>query len=127
MAYKDDKLYVYTLDHCIKILDLSSKEVTYRNNMFHIVLQLGVLIWKTRIAIASTGEVLIVLSLKWFSEERFFHIYKMNIESGEWERIDSLEGEMLIFGYGVTVRAPIKDSRVIQSISVVKLIFGQVV
>ncbi|KAG2327804.1 hypothetical protein Bca52824_010532 [Brassica carinata] len=49
-----------------------------------------------RIAIANSRKVLIVLSLKEFN--RKFCICKLNLEVGEWERVDSLGDEMLIFG-----------------------------
>ncbi|KAL1201127.1 F-box only protein 7 [Cardamine amara subsp. amara] len=34
----------------------------------------------------------------------------MNLESNKWERVDSIEDdEMLIFGHGVTIKAPVQD------------------
>lgn len=116
MAYKDSKLYVYTSDNYIKILDLSGdspNEIVegnpYRNHRFGFVKQAGEFIWMKKVAITSSGEVLIVLSLKGSQDRLLFYVFKMNLESGDWERVDSVGGEMLIFGHGVTVRAPIKD------------------
>lgn len=116
LAYKNNKLYVYTSDDYVKILDLSGdspNEIVegnpYRNHRFHFVLQRGEHVWKKKVAITNSGEVLIVLSLRGLHEQRLFCIFKMNVESGNWERVDSLGGEMLMFGYGVTIRSPIKE------------------
>ncbi|KFK31076.1 hypothetical protein AALP_AA6G065100 [Arabis alpina] len=51
----------------------------------------------------------IIVSLKGLGQKCLLYVYKMNLESGKWERVDSLGGEMLIFGHGVTIRAPVKD------------------
>ncbi|CAH2059658.1 unnamed protein product [Thlaspi arvense] len=116
MAYKNNKLYVYTSDHYIKTLDLSKNSPNeivegnpYRSHRFHFVSKPKEYIWKKRIAITSSGEVLIVVSLKGLAEKRYFYVFKMNVGSGNWERVDSLGGEMLIFGHGHTIRAPIKE------------------
>ncbi|KAF8105258.1 hypothetical protein N665_0161s0055 [Sinapis alba] len=116
MAYKDNKLYVFTSDDYVKVLDLSGDEIVegnpYRNHRFHFVLQPGEHVWKKKVAITNSGEVLIVLSLKVAvaEENRLFCIFKMNVESGDWERVDTLGGEVLILlGHGVTVRSPIKE------------------
>ncbi|KAJ0262022.1 putative F-box protein [Hirschfeldia incana] len=116
LAYKDDKLYVYTSEDYVKILDLSGdslKEIVegnpYRNHRFNFVLQRGEHVWRKKVAITNSGEVLIVLSVRGLQEKRLFYIFKMNVESGDWERVDSLGGEILMFGYGVTVRSPIRE------------------
>ncbi|CAA7049440.1 unnamed protein product [Microthlaspi erraticum] len=117
MAYKDSKLFVYTSDHFIEILDFDSpspNEITgdenpYWNRPFQFVPQLGEYFWKTRVAIDDSGDVLIVVSLKAFpvnKEERLFYVFKMNLEGDEWERLDSLGGDkVLVFGDGVIVAA----------------------
>ncbi|EFH39300.1 hypothetical protein ARALYDRAFT_333130 [Arabidopsis lyrata subsp. lyrata] len=104
---KDYKLYVYTLDSCIKIFDISGdspeeivEENPYRNHPF---------CFRLLVAVTSFGEVLMIVSLKGLENKRLFYIYKMNLEKSNWERVDSLGGEMLIFGHGVTIRAPMKD------------------
>ncbi|XP_010418659.1 PREDICTED: putative F-box protein At2g33190 [Camelina sativa] len=111
MAYKDNKLYVYTFDHYINILDFSgdcpkeTKEVNpYLSHPFRFVDT----IYKLRLAVTREGEVLIVLSLEGL-DDRKFSIFKLNLEIGDWERVESLGDEMLIFGHGVTIRAPVKD------------------
>lgn len=116
MAYKDNKLYVYTSDGYIKILDLSGdsvKEIVEGNpcpnHRFQFFSQLGEHVWRTKVAVTNSGEVLIVQSLRGLQEKRLFCVFKMNVESGNWERVDSLGGEVLIFGHGVTVRSPIKE------------------
>ncbi|CAH2047566.1 unnamed protein product [Thlaspi arvense] len=94
MAYKDEKLYVYTFDRCIKILDLSSdlrEEVVignpYPNHPFHIDSH------PMSLVITSSGKVLIVVSFRGYNDdERSFNIYEMNLESGSWERVTSLAG-----------------------------------
>ncbi|KAG7536673.1 hypothetical protein ISN44_As13g006070 [Arabidopsis suecica] len=115
---KDYKLYVYTLYSCIKIFDISGdspeeivEENPYRNHpfCFRLFSQPGEHYWKQRMAVTSFGEVLMIVSLRWLGNKRLFHIYKMNLEKSSWERVDSLGGEMLIFGHGVTIRAPMKD------------------
>ncbi|CDY59912.1 BnaA09g14250D, partial [Brassica napus] len=74
VTYKDGKLYVYTFDRCIEILDLSGDLLVqgnpYRNHPFHIDDS-----HPKSVVITSSGELLIV---------------------------------MLIFGHGVTIKAPIK-------------------
>ncbi|CAH8358654.1 unnamed protein product [Eruca vesicaria subsp. sativa] len=116
MAYKDYKLYVFTSDDSIKVLDLSGDLINeivdgnpYANHRFHFVLQRGENVWKKKVAVTNSGEVLIVMSLKGLQEKRLFYIFKMDVESGKWERVDTLGGEVLIFGHGVTVRSPIKE------------------
>ncbi|CAA7049892.1 unnamed protein product [Microthlaspi erraticum] len=73
-------------------------------------------IWRRKIAIRNSGEVLIILSLKEkekyeneHEERLLFHVFRMNRKSGKWERVYSIKGEMLVFGHGVTVRAPVED------------------
>ncbi|CAH2059653.1 unnamed protein product [Thlaspi arvense] len=60
-------------------------------------------VWKTRVAITSSGDVLIIVSLKAFpenQEKRLFYIFKMDLEGEEWERVDSLGDHILVFGDG---------------------------
>ncbi|KAL1201129.1 F-box only protein 7 [Cardamine amara subsp. amara] len=70
MAYKNNNLYLYTLNHYIKILDVpgdSPKEgmiKPYWLYPFHYVEQPLEYIWKRRIAIQISEEVLIILSSK---------------------------------------------------------------
>ncbi|ESQ51909.1 hypothetical protein EUTSA_v10017543mg [Eutrema salsugineum] len=125
MAYKNKKLYVYTSDGYIKILDISGDSPheilegnPYLCSRFCFVSQP---VWRRRVAITNSGEVLIALSLKGLKEEKgLFYIFKMNVRNGKWERVDSLGGEMLIFGHGLTIRAPVKviDGEGIKSDSV---------
>ncbi|KAL0722227.1 hypothetical protein Bca4012_036826 [Brassica carinata] len=110
MAYKDNKLYVYTYDHYINVLDFSGdypKDTLEGNHYLNHPFPFVDTIYKMRISIANSGEVLIALSLKEIN--RKFCICKLNLEVGEWERVDSLGDEMLIFGHGVTIRGPVKD------------------
>ncbi|KFK31075.1 hypothetical protein AALP_AA6G065000 [Arabis alpina] len=116
LAYKGDKLYVLASDVrklCIKIFDLSLKEVEQGNPYCNLdtraVLKHGEPMWKSSVAITNSGEVLIIVSLRGLGQKCLLYVYKMNLESGNWERVDSLGGEMLIFGHGVTIRAPVKE------------------
>ncbi|KAL0710640.1 hypothetical protein Bca4012_017618 [Brassica carinata] len=116
LAYKDNKLYVYTSDDYIKVFDLSGdspNEIVegnpYGNRRFQFVLEREEHVWKRKVAVTNSGEVLIVLSLGGLQKKRLFCIFKMNVESGIWERVDTLGGEMLMYGYGVTVRSPIRE------------------
>lgn len=116
VAYKDGKLYVYTFDRCIEILDFLSgdllvQENPYHNHPFHIDDS-----HPKSVVITSSMEVLIVVSFSGLTDgfldkilNRSFYVYKMNLENGNWERVYSLGGEMLIFGQAVTIKAPIKD------------------
>ncbi|CAL9248780.1 unnamed protein product, partial [Arabidopsis halleri] len=73
--------------------------------------------WKSgclifRIAINKSGELLIIasLSLGELEWKSMFYVLKLNLESKKWERVDSIgDDEMLIFGHGVTIRAPARD------------------
>ncbi|KAL1206136.1 putative F-box protein [Cardamine amara subsp. amara] len=110
MAYKDNKLYVYTFDHYINILDFSGdypietiEENPYLSHPFGFVYTT----YKLKVAVTNSGEVLIVLSLRELKKK--FCIFKLNLEIGDWGRVESLGDEMLIFGHGVTIRAPVKD------------------
>lgn len=117
MAYKDQKLCVYTSDHYIKILDFSGdfpkelveEENPYLNHPFWKVPQPWEHIWKRRIAMSKSGDVLIVLSSKGFPENQeklSFYVFKMNREGTKWERVNSLgDDEMLVFGDGLTLEA----------------------
>ncbi|CAA7049898.1 unnamed protein product [Microthlaspi erraticum] len=121
VAYKNMKLYVFTIDYHIKIFDFSrgnpNKEEhvnnPYRNYPFQFVEDPWEYIWKRKIAIRNSGEVLIILSLK--EKERYehdeerhlFYVFRMN--RGTWERVYSIGDEMLVFGHGVTVTAPVGD------------------
>lgn len=110
MAYKDNKLYVYTFDHYINIFDFcgdypkeTMEENPYLNHPFRFVDT----IYKLRLAVTRAGEVLIVLSIVGLDKK--FCIYKLNLKIGDWEIVESLGDEMLIFGHRVTIRAPDKD------------------
>ncbi|CAA7049896.1 unnamed protein product [Microthlaspi erraticum] len=127
VACKESKLHVFTTDNHIKIFDLSGdfpKEEEgiknpYWNHPFDFVEQPWEYIWRRRIAIRNSGEVLIILSLKEkqkfeyeYEERLLFYVFKMNLESGKWERVYYIgddHDEMLVFGHGVTVRAPVED------------------
>ncbi|KAF8117594.1 hypothetical protein N665_0009s0114 [Sinapis alba] len=114
MAYRNSKLYVLTTDHRINIFYFSGEgnENPYLNHRFHFDEQPWKNIWKMKIAVQESGEVLIILSLKEEKHKRkiMFYIFKMNFESSKWERVYSIgDHEMLIFGHGVTVRAPVED------------------
>jgi len=98
MAYKNSKLYLYTLDHHIKIYDFSGDSPKeegltnpYSNHPFRFDEKPQEYIWKRKIVIAESGEVLKILSLKkrkqkeTNEEELLFYIFKMNLESGKWE------------------------------------------
>lgn len=76
------------------------------NHPFYYDLKQWEYLWKRRVAITSSGDVLIILSLKDVlkrEEKRLFYIFKMNVEGSEWERVDSLENQMLVFGDGFTL------------------------
>lgn len=116
MAYnkEDQKLFVYTSDHYIKILDYSGDDLPYEiiednpylNHPFYYDLQPWEYMWKRRVAITTSGDVLIILSLKGViedQEKRLFYIFKMNVEGSEWERVDSLGNQILVFGDGLTL------------------------
>ncbi|KAG2298415.1 hypothetical protein Bca52824_034887 [Brassica carinata] len=115
--YRNSKLYVLTADKYIKIFDFSQelprKLYTYKYHPFRFDEKPWEYIWKTRLAVEESGEVLIVLSLKEVKndeEKLLFYVFKMNLESCMWERVYSIgDNEMLIFGLGVTVKAPVKD------------------
>ncbi|KAJ4908628.1 putative F-box protein [Raphanus sativus] len=114
VAYRNSKLYVLTAEKHIKIFDFSRNiELdTYKHHPFRFEEKPWEYVWKTRLAIEESGEVLIVLSLKEAKnqEKRLFYVFKMNLESCMWERVYSIgDNEMLIFGQGVTVKAPVKD------------------
>ncbi|KAL1220128.1 putative F-box protein [Cardamine amara subsp. amara] len=119
LAYRNSKLYLYTLNDHIKIIDFSRdypKEVIeenpYWDHPFHYFPQRREYIKKRRIAIQKSGEVLIIMSLLevGLEDKCLFYIFKMNLERNKWERVDSIgDDEMLIFGHGVTIRAPVQD------------------
>ncbi|KAJ0239137.1 F-box domain-containing protein [Hirschfeldia incana] len=116
-AYRNGKLYVLTADKHIHIFDFSRdsprKIIPFMHHPFRYDEKPWESIWKTRLAIEESGEVLIVLSLKEVKsdqEKLLFYVFKLNIESCKWERVYSIgDNEMLIFGQGVTVKAPVKD------------------
>ncbi|CAA7049442.1 unnamed protein product [Microthlaspi erraticum] len=118
MAFKDNKLYVLALDNFIKIVDLSgdlpreSLENPYLNHRFTFRMGPRECIWKRRIAISKSGEVLVIQSSKVSKDKFVFQIFKMNVESSKWEIVDSLGDEMLIFGHGVTVRTSVKGGSI---------------
>ncbi|XP_010513086.1 PREDICTED: putative F-box protein At2g33200 [Camelina sativa] len=115
VAFKDNKLYVFTLDNYIKILDFSgdfpreSLENPYLNHRFTFEMARTESIWKRRLLVTNKGEVMVIQSSKVCKEKYVFQIFKMDFESGKWERVDSLGDEMLIFGHGVTVRTSVDD------------------
>ncbi|CAL9248790.1 unnamed protein product [Arabidopsis halleri] len=117
LAYKNNKLYIYTTDNYIKIFDFSGdflkeeiKNNPYRNRPFNYNRGVGEIIWERRIAIQKSGEVLIILRVKAEHYSCSFWIFKMNLESRKWERVDSIgDDEMIIFGHGATIRAPVQD------------------
>ncbi|KAG7573454.1 F-box domain [Arabidopsis suecica] len=112
MAYKNKKLCVYTWSQYIKILDFSDdfpKEIVeenpYLNHRFYYTPEHSTESWRERVAITSSGDVLIIVSIRKTLIENqekpyFFKIFKMNVEGTEWERVDSLGDEMLVFGDG---------------------------
>ncbi|CAL9248785.1 unnamed protein product [Arabidopsis halleri] len=71
LAYKHNKLYLYTYYDSIKIIDFSGdspkeeiEKNPYRDHPFHYHISQGEYIWKRRIAIQKSGEVLVILSLR---------------------------------------------------------------
>ncbi|EOA25454.1 hypothetical protein CARUB_v10018792mg [Capsella rubella] len=123
LAYKNGKLYLYTYHDNIKIIDFSGdspkeemENNPYRDHPFPDYYQL---VWgngylcNRRIAIQKSGEVLIIWSCQNFEyrdPRNLFYIFKLNLESNEWERVYSIgDDEMLIFGHGVTIKAPVQD------------------
>ncbi|EOA32563.1 hypothetical protein CARUB_v10015853mg [Capsella rubella] len=118
MACDKYKLYLYTADHNIRFFDFSGKypiekksENRYWKHPFDYVEEEWEYVWKRKLAVRPSGEVLIILSLKLvLSEETLlFYIFGMNLESFKWERVDSIGDEMLCFGHGVTVPLAFKD------------------
>lgn len=115
MDYKNNKLYLLTIDQHIKTFDFSgvSPIEENRNLVFRFNEQPWEYIWKKKIAIDQSGKVLMILSLKevnYDEEKLLFYVFKMNFKSCKWERVNSIgDNEMLIFGHGVTVRAPVRD------------------
>ncbi|XP_020874590.1 putative F-box protein At5g38270 [Arabidopsis lyrata subsp. lyrata] len=119
LAYRNSKLYLYTTNGHIKIVDFSRNDPIevieknpYLEHPFRYFSKEGEYICKTRMAIQKSGEVLIILSVFELISERklLFYIFKMNLESNIWERVESIgDDEMLIFGHGVTIRAPVQD------------------
>ncbi|ESQ32980.1 hypothetical protein EUTSA_v10005703mg [Eutrema salsugineum] len=120
VAYRYDKLFVFTTDQQVRIFDFSGDfpdEVIannpYWDRPFGFVEQPWEYVWKRKICIQKSGEVLVILSLKEvkYEEKLLFYVFKLNLESGKWERVDSIgdDDEMLILGHGVTVRAPVGD------------------
>ncbi|KAJ4901186.1 putative F-box protein [Raphanus sativus] len=112
MAYRNSKLYLLTTDHRINVFYLSrdcndNNENPNLNQRFQFDEQQWNNSLKKKIAIQESGEVLIILSLK---GKIMFYVFKMNFESSNWERVESIgDHEMLIFGHGVTVKAPVED------------------
>ncbi|KAG7558637.1 hypothetical protein ISN45_Aa05g002780 [Arabidopsis thaliana x Arabidopsis arenosa] len=118
VAYKNSKLYLYTTDNHIKIIDFSGdspkEEIEnnpYLDHHFNYAPRGCEVSPKRRIAIQKSGEILIILNLVLIRESKLlFYIFKMNLESGKWERVYSIgDDEMIIFGHGVTIRAPVQD------------------
>ncbi|CAL9235361.1 unnamed protein product [Arabidopsis halleri] len=112
MAYKNKKLCVYTWFYYIKILYFSDdfpneiiEENPYLNHRFYYNPEHSRESWRERVAITSSGDVLIIVSIRKTLIENqekpyFFKIFKMNVEGTKWERVDSLGDEMLVFGDG---------------------------
>ncbi|XP_010467034.1 PREDICTED: putative F-box protein At2g04810 [Camelina sativa] len=118
MACEKNKLYLYTANHHIRIFDFFEYYPTaenfsnqYWNHPFDFVEQEWEYVWKRKLAIRESGEVLIILSLKQvlYEEALLFYIFKMNLESFKWERVYSIGDEMLSFGHGVTVALSLED------------------
>ncbi|KAG7578769.1 F-box-like domain superfamily [Arabidopsis thaliana x Arabidopsis arenosa] len=120
MACENNKLYLYTANHHIRIFDFSGvfpmekkTENPYWKYPFNVDEEPWEYVWKRKIAIQkSSGQVLIILSLKQvFCEEEklLFYIFKMNLEGCKWERVYSIGDEMLVFGQGVTIATALKD------------------
>ncbi|CAH8261932.1 unnamed protein product [Arabidopsis lyrata] len=117
MACEDSMLYLLTIDHHIKIFNFfgdifTGKQNRYWGRPFNFVAQPWEYVWKRKMVIRRSGEVLIVLSLKEKvkkEEKLLFYIFKMNLESCKWERVYSIGDEMLSFGRGVTVPLALKD------------------
>ncbi|CAL9224437.1 unnamed protein product [Arabidopsis halleri] len=119
LAYRNSKLYLYTTNGHIKIVDFSGNDPIevieknpYLEHPFRYFTKEGEYICKTRMTIQKSGEVFIILSVFELISKRklLFYIFKMNLESNIWERVESIgDDEMLIFGHGVTIRAPVQD------------------
>ncbi|KAG7548393.1 F-box domain [Arabidopsis suecica] len=118
LAYRNSKLYLYTTNGHIKIVDFSGndpKEVIEKNpyweHPFRCLLKEGDYICKKKMAIQKSGDVLIIMSIFSLSKDKLlFYIFKLNLESNIWERVESIgDDEMLIFGHGVTIKAPVQD------------------
>nr|AAD20064.2 F-box protein family, AtFBX7 [Arabidopsis thaliana] len=116
LAYKNNKLYIYNTDNYIKIFDFSGdypkediENNPYHNRPLQYIRGPGEVLLSKRIAIQKSGEVLIILRvIKGYNF--LFWIFKMNFERRKWERVDSIgDDEMIIFGHGLTVRAPVQD------------------
>ncbi|CAH2059655.1 unnamed protein product [Thlaspi arvense] len=118
MTFKDHKLYVLTWDNYIKILDLSgeipreSLENPLLNHQFSVDVRPERSIWRKRITITNSGEFLVIQSSGVLGKNFLFEIFKMNMESSKWERVDSIGDEMLIFGHGVTVRSSVNGGSI---------------
>ncbi|KAL9840175.1 hypothetical protein AtNW77_Chr2g0225351 [Arabidopsis thaliana] len=91
MACDNNKLYLLTMDHHIKILNFYGDFLTGEQNLypFNFVEDPTEYVWKRKIVIWRSGE--------------------MNLESRNWERVYSIGDEMLIFGRGITVTLALKD------------------
>ncbi|EFH47114.1 hypothetical protein ARALYDRAFT_494155 [Arabidopsis lyrata subsp. lyrata] len=119
LAYRNSKLYLYTTNGHIKIVDFSGNDPIevigknpYWEHPFRYFSKKGEYNCKKKIVIQKSGDVLIILSaLVMRSKDKIlFYIFKMNPESNIWERVESIgDDEMLIFGHGVTIRAPVHD------------------
>ncbi|EOA25692.1 hypothetical protein CARUB_v10019045mg [Capsella rubella] len=116
LAYKNSKLYLYTTNNHIKIIDFSgdfpveeTENNRYRDHPFKAPWIEGAFVMTPRIAIEKSGEVLVILSLN-IRQELSYYVFKMNLESGKWKKVVSIgDDEMIILCHGVTVRAPIQD------------------
>ncbi|EOA28498.1 hypothetical protein CARUB_v10024711mg [Capsella rubella] len=112
MAYKYNKLFVITQSHYIKILDFSDDfpneiihETRFLNHRFNYYPEDGEQ-WTEKIAITTSGDVVIIVSIENEYPENeegryLFKFFKMNVEGTEWARVYSLDDEMmLVFGDG---------------------------
>lgn len=120
LTFKDNKLYVFTIDNSIKVLDFSGDipredvESPYYDPQFSSEMGLMECIWKRKVMITKSGNVMAIQTSGGNNKEKFlFQVFKMNLESRKWKRVDSLgKNEMVIFGHGVTLRTYINGGSI---------------
>ncbi|CAE6026622.1 unnamed protein product [Arabidopsis arenosa] len=120
MGFKDNKLYVFTIDNSIKVLDFSGDipredvESPYYDHQFSSEMGLMECIWKRKVMITKSGDVMAIQTSGGNNKEKFlFQVFKMNLESRKWKRVDSLgKNEMVLFGHGVTLRTYINGGSI---------------